>query len=161
MSEYGDFNHHLPAPKLDPLRVGEVMGSDAFTVGDWVLLRKEENKPGKVTSLHQDFIFVDQELGKGFEDFLVNYYPAELGYPLDHRFWSLHQKKSYLRCHFDRRLLNRWEKTSRVFDPISDVLKAFLIGAMVSIFALMILGFWLYDKISGRFRDAFNSSSNP
>ena len=160
MSKYGNFNHHLPSPKLDPLRVGEVMGSDAFSVGDWVLLRTWENKPVKVTSLHQDLVFVDQGMGESFEDTLVKYYPDELGYPLDHRFWSLHQKQSYLRCHFDRKLLNRWEKTSKVFGHISDALKAFLIGAMVSIFALMIVGFWSYYKISGRLNNVINSSSS-
>lgn len=160
MSEYSNFNSHIPTPKLDPLHVGEVMGSDAFSVGDWALLRKEENKPVKVTSLHQDFIFVDQLMEEGFEDFLVQRYPEELGYPLDHRFWSLHQKQSYLRCHFDRKLLNRRQKTSKVFGHISDVLKAFLIGAMVSIFALIILGFWSYYKISGRLNNVINSSSS-
>ncbi|KAI9129640.1 hypothetical protein [Acaryochloris sp. CCMEE 5410] len=160
MSEYGDFNNHIPTPQLDPLRVGEVMGSDAFSVGDWALLRTWENKPVKVTSLHQDLIFVDRGRGESLEGTLANHYPSELGYPLDHRFWSLHQKKSYLRCHFDRRLLKRWEKTSKVFDHISDVLKAFLVGAMVSIFALMIFGFWSYNKISGRLNNVFNNSSS-
>lgn len=160
MSEYSDFNNQIPIPKLDPLRVGEVMGSDAFSVGDWALLRTWENKPVKVTSLHQDLIFVDRGRGESLEDTRVNHHPEELGYPLDHRFWSLHQKQSYLRCHFDRKLLNRWEKTSNVFGHISDALKAFLIGAMVSIFALIILGFWSYYKISGRLNNVINSSSS-
>ena len=160
MNEYSDFNNQIPTPKLDPLLMGEVMGADAFSEGDWVLLRSEENKPTKVTVCRQDFVFVDQGTGESFKNTLMKYYPEELGYPLDHRFWSLHQKQSYLRCHFERKLLNRWEKTSKVFGHISDALKAFLIGAMVSIFALMIVGFWSYYKISGRLNNVINSSSS-
>ncbi|MGR3279243.1 hypothetical protein ACSYAD_29695 [Acaryochloris marina NIES-2412] len=142
MNEYSDFNNQIPTPKLDPLLMGEVMGADAFSEGDWVLLRSEENKPTKVTVCRQDFVFVDQGTGESFKNTLVKYYPEELGYPLDHRFWSLHQKQSYLRCHFDRRLLERWEGAPKNCFRRFHSLKAFYLGIMISVIVLKILGFW-------------------
>lgn len=150
MNEYRNFNYQLPTPKLDPLHVGEIMGSDAFSIGDWVLLRIWENKPVKVTSLDQGLIFIDQAMEEGFENTLVYFYPEELGYPLDHRFWSSHQSRCYLRCHYDRKLLKRRQKMPKVLAYIASTFEPFLVGGMVSVFALMILGYWLYEQVFGR-----------
>lgn len=141
MSEYGEFTNHIPTPQLNPLRVGEVMGAKAFSEGDWVLLRSWDNKPVKVTECHQDFVFVDEGMNENFEETFAHFYPEELGYPLDHRFWSLHQKQSYLRCHFDRRLLNRWEKSPNACLRRVTNLQGFCLGFWLSVIVLKIMGF--------------------
>lgn len=137
MNECNGFEKQLPTPKLDPLLVGEVMGSDAFFVGDWVLLRSEENKPTKVTSCHHDLIFVDQGMGENFEDSLVHFYPEQLGYPLDHRFWSNHQKRCYLRCYVDPQLLTRWNSQSSNLLEKDGTKKLCFLGILLSLIALV------------------------
>jgi hypothetical protein len=34
--------------KLDPYKVGEIVGPAAFTAGDWIVIRSEGNRPAKV-----------------------------------------------------------------------------------------------------------------
>ena len=94
MKERNGFAEQIPIPKLDPLLVGEVMGIDAFSEGDWVLLRYWENKPTKVTRVQANFVFVGLEEGETFEDSYVHFYPEELGYPLDHRFGASIRKNA-------------------------------------------------------------------
>ena len=137
MIEYSDFNHQIPTPKLDPLFMGEVMGADSFSEGDWVLLRSEENKPMKVTCCHHDLIFVDHGAGDKFEDSLVNFYPEELGYPLDHRFWSSHQKRCYLRCYIDPQLNTRWKALSSTPLEQEKTKQLCFLGLFLSLIALL------------------------
>lgn len=137
MSERTSFANQIPIPKLDPLLMGEVMGTDAFTEGDWVLLRFWENKPTKVTRLQHNFVCVALEGGEDFVDTLVHFYPEELGYPLDHRFWSNHQKGCYLRCHVDPKLLTRWP--SEPSNPLAKdkTSKLCALGLFLSLIALV------------------------
>lgn len=136
MIEYSDFNNQIPSPKLDPLLMGEVMGADAFSEGDWVLLRSEENKPMKVTCCYHDLIFVDHGAGDKFEDSFVHFYPEELGYPLDHRFWSKHQKRCYLRCYVDPQLHIRWKALSSTQLEQDKTKKLCILGLFLSLIAL-------------------------
>lgn len=136
MSEYSDFNNQIPTPKLDPLLIGEVMGTDAFSEGDWVLLRSEENKPVKVTCCHHDLIFVDHGVGEKFEDSFIHHYSQDLGYPLDHRFWSNHQKRCYLRCYVDPQLLTQWKGQSSNLLEQDRPKKLCFLGILLSLIAL-------------------------
>lgn len=136
MIEYSDFNNQIPSPKLDPLLMGEVMGADAFSEGDWVLLRSEGNKPTKVTCCHHDLIFVDHGAGDKFEDSFIHLYPEELGYPLDHRFWSSHQKRCYLRCYVDPQLHTRWQAMSSIQLEQEKTKKLCFLGLFLSLIAL-------------------------
>lgn len=147
MSDRHDFPHPLPSPKLDPLCVGEIIGTDAFSEGDWVLLRFWDNKPTKVTRVQQNFVYVGLEGGENFEDTLVHFYPEELGYPLDHRFWSKHQKQSYLQCHLDPTLLRRWEGNSQIFGESGLEWKVFILGVLTSIIALAVAGLWMHYQV--------------
>lgn len=147
VSESNGFTKQIPILKLDPLRVGEVMGSDAFSIGDWVLLRYWENKPTRVTQVQQHFIYVDLQEGENSEDTMAHFYPEELGYPHDHRFWSKHQKQCYLRCHFDRKLLERWEGNTQVFVGTGVEWKVFLLCILVSVIALIFSGLWMHYQV--------------
>ncbi|NJR56256.1 MAG: hypothetical protein HC768_17860 [Acaryochloris sp. CRU_2_0] len=150
MTERTDFVSQIPTPQLDPLRVGEVMGQDAFTQGDWVLLRLWENRPSKVICLHENLIYVEQVEREGFVDSLVHY-PQELGYPLDHRFWSQHQKRCYALCHLEPKLVRRWQRDSPDFvNKVSD-LEVFCWGVITSVIALVVSRVWLHCQALGSF----------
>lgn len=118
MTDRNHFASQIPTPSLDPLQVGEVMGFDAFSEGDWVLLRFWENRPTKVTRLQHNFVYVALDEEEDFVGTFVHFYPEELGYPLDHRFWSTYQKRCYLRCHVDPKLLKKW--TSQSSNPLDQ-----------------------------------------
>ena len=128
MNVRNGFAPQIPTPKLDPLLVGKVMGVTAFSEGDWVLLRYWDNTPTKVKQIQHNFIYVGLEGEETFGDTLIHFYPEELGYPLDHRFWSKHQKQCYLKCHMDRTLLHRWEGKPQVIRLRGSEWKIFDIG---------------------------------
>ena len=137
MSDCQSFASHIPTPSLDPLYVGEVMGTDAFLEGDWVLLRLWENRPTKVTHVHQSSICVALEGGEDFVDTLIHFYPDELGYPLDHRLWSEHQKQYYLLCHTDLKLRNRWVANSSAAVGQNRTEKLWVLGFFLSLIPLL------------------------
>lgn len=158
MSDYSDFTNHIPTPKLDPLSVGEIMGTDAFSEGDWVLLRYWDNRPTKVTQVQDNFVYVGLDGGETFEDAFVHFYPEELGYPLDHRFWSKHQQKCYLRCHIDRNLIRQWDGNSQVFVEKDTEFKVFLLSVFAGIVALAVSGLWMHYQV---FRGISNGMGHP
>lgn len=161
MKERNGFAEQIPIPKLDPLLMGEVMGIDAFSEGDWVLLRYWENKPTKVTRVQANFVFVGLEEGETFEDSYVHFYPEELGYPLDHRFWSKHQKKCYLRCHLDQNLIQRWEGKPKVFLGKATELKVFFLCALTSVVALAVSGLWMHYQLLRGLGSGMGQPMNP
>ena len=161
MSERTSFANQIPTPKLDPLLMGEVMGSDAFSEGDWILLRSEENRPTKVICCHHDLIFVDHGEGEKFEDTLIPHYPEDLGYPLDHRFWSRHQKQCYLQCHIDGDLLQRWHGNTHGNVGRDTELKVFLLCVLASVIALAVSGLWMHYQLFRGFSDGINNPLNP
>ncbi|ABW31440.1 hypothetical protein [Acaryochloris marina] len=161
MNERNGYAKLIPTPQLDPLLMGEVMGSDAFIEGDWVLLRYWDNRPTKVTRVQQNFLYVGLEVGETFEDALVHFYPEELGYPLDHRFWSQRQKQCYLRCHLDPALLRRWDRNSHVFVGKDTDLNVFLLCALASVIILAVSGFWLHYQVFWGLSDVGGNALNP
>jgi hypothetical protein len=85
-----------PGQKPDPYKVGELLGPQAFHVGDWVVIRPSENRPARVRNIH-DTGHIDVILGDGSDPMYgwISSVCSELGYPINSEFWSEYQKEEY------------------------------------------------------------------
>jgi hypothetical protein len=84
--------------KIDPYKVGEVLGKEAFQVGDWVIIRSSENRPARVKrlNLESNVCVILGEESNPVHGYSYHYY-SDLGYPIDCEFWSEYQKGQYRR----------------------------------------------------------------
>ena len=82
--------------KVDPYKVGEVLGHRAFQVGDWVIIRSCENRPARVKRLNKEssVCVILGEESDPVHGYSSHYY-SDLGYPFDSEFWSEYQKEQY------------------------------------------------------------------
>jgi hypothetical protein len=97
--------------KLDPYKVGEIVGPAAFTAGDWIVIRSEGNRPAKVEA-KEDFA-IRVLLGDKSDSTYATacYYGSQLGYPPNSELWSAHQKEQYRLCHDESWLRKRWDES--------------------------------------------------
>jgi hypothetical protein len=94
---------------LDPYLVGRIAGSVAFATGDWVVLRRCENKPAKVRRDPYDFPGAVRVIPGNPSDGMYAetcYCASDLGYPLSKDLWSKSQARWYQKCHEDEYSIN-------------------------------------------------------
>ena len=106
-------SNHGKVYQLDPYLVGSIVGAEAFSPGDLIVITKENNYPGKVRHRRENTARpIRVILGDESDDVYGEaYYDAkDLGYPLSQKFWSQNQLQWYKRCHTERWLLQRWNK---------------------------------------------------